>query len=55
MEALDEIIEYLLESEIEIGEAIADIIHAPEAAYLDGQLFAVREILHFIREMKDGE
>ena len=50
---IDEILEYLMESRIEIASAISEYPEGESTLYLDGQLLAVDEITGFIRELKE--
>ena len=52
---LDDIINYLVECQIDIGEAINEHPIDENPLHLEGQLFAVDEILHYVRELKDAE
>jgi hypothetical protein len=52
---LDDIINYLVECQIDIGEAINEYPMDENPLYLEGQLFAVDEILDYVRELKDAE
>ena len=52
---LDDIINYLVECQIDIGEAINEYPIDENPLHLEGQLFAVDEILHYVRELRDAE
>ena len=52
---LDDIINYLVECQIDIGEAISQYPIDENPLHLEGQLFAVDEILDYVRELRDAE
>jgi hypothetical protein len=55
MDHIDEILEYLMESRIEVASAINEYPEGESTLYLDGQLLAVDEITGFIRELRDEQ
>jgi len=55
MNHIDEILEYLMESRIEVASAINESPEGESTLYLDGQLLAVDEITGFIRELRDEQ
>ena len=52
MDKIGEILDYLMESRIEIDSAIGEYPTGESTLYLDGQLLAVDEIIGFIRELR---
>ena len=52
---LDDIINYLVECQIDIGEAINQYAIDENTLHLEGQLFAVDQILDYVRELRDAE
>jgi len=53
MVEIDNIINYLLSSQEDILEAISEYPKEESPDHLEGQLFAVDEMLSYLRELKD--
>jgi hypothetical protein len=54
MNTINNIINYLVDSQENISEAINEYPKEEKPDHLEGQLFAVDEILNYLRELRDN-
>ena len=54
MNNINDMINYLVSSQEDISEAINEYPKEEKTDHLDGQLFAVNEMLNYLREIRDN-